>query len=278
MVLSDYFRTMGVPLVQGRPLTVADNDKSSPAAVISQKAARLLFPGQNPIGQRFQFAKLDWQVVGVVGDVRSYLDEPAGAGVYIPLARTPYPVLNLISIWFPEYIVVRASTDPLVLSHTVEQQLRAIDPSVGVGHVRTMEQVRSAAVAMRRFNMTLLSIFAALALVLAAIGIYGVIAYSVTQRTHEIGIRMALGAKHTDVLRLVLRQGMVLTGFGIGLGIAGALALTRLLESYLYRVQPTDPIAFSSTALLLGVVAILASYIPARRATKVDPLIALRHD
>jgi putative ABC transport system permease protein len=278
MVLSDYFRTMGVPLVQGRPLTVADNDKSPPVAVISQEAARSLFPGKDPIGQRFQFAKLDWQVVGVVGNVRSYLDEPAGAGVYISLAQTPYPVLNLISIWFPEYIVVRASTDPLGLSHTVEQQLRAIDPSVGVGHVRTMEQVRSAAVAMRRFNMTLLSIFAALALVLAAIGIYGVIAYSVTQRTHEIGVRMALGAKHTDVLRLVLSQGMILTGFGVGLGIAGALVLTRLLESYLYRVQPTDPIAFSSTALLLGAVAMLASYIPARRATKVDPLIALRHE
>jgi putative ABC transport system permease protein len=278
MVLSDYFRTMGVPLVLGRPLTVADNEKSPSVAVISQEAARLLFPGQNPIGRSIQFARLEWQVVGVVGDVKSYLDKPAEAGVYIPLAQTPYPVLNLVSIWFPEYIVVRASADPLMLSHTVEQQLQAIDPSVGVGHVRTMEQVRSAAIAMRRFNMTLLSIFAALALVLAAIGIYGVIAYSVTQRTHEIGVRMALGAKHTDVLRLVLRQGMVLTGFGVGLGVAGALALARLLESYLYRVQPTDPIAFSSTALLLGVVAMLASYIPARRAARVDPLIALRHE
>jgi putative ABC transport system permease protein len=278
MVMSDYFRTMGVPLVLGRPLTAADNEKSPAVAVISQEAARSLFPGQNPIGQRFQFARLDWQVVGVVGDVKSYLDKPAEAGVYIPLAQTPYPVLNLVSIWFPEYIVVRTSADPLALSRTVEQQLEAIDPSVGIGHVRTMEQVRSAAVAMRRFNMTLLSIFAALALVLAAIGIYGVIAYSVTQRTHEIGVRMALGAKHGDVLRLVLRQGMVLTGFGVGLGIAGGLALTRLLESYLYRVQPTDPIAFGSTALLLGAVAMLASYIPARRATRVDPLIALRHE
>jgi putative ABC transport system permease protein len=274
MVMSDYFRTMGVPLVLGRPLTVADNEKSPSVAVISQEAARLLFPGQNPIGRRFQFARLDWQVVGVVGDVKSYLDKPAEAGIYIPLAQTPYPVLNLVSIWFPEYIVVRSSVDPLVLSHTIEQQLEAIDPSVGVGHVRTMGQVRSAAIAMRRFNMTLLSIFAALALVPAAIGIYGVIAYSVTQRTHEIGVRMALGAKRTDVLRLVLRQGIVLTGFGVGLGTAGALALTRLLEGYLYRVQPTDPIAFSSTALLLGVVAMLASYIPARRATRVDPLIA----
>ena len=278
MVMSDYFRTMGVPLVLGRSLTAADDEKSPSASVISQEAARLLFPGQNPIGQRFQFAQLDWQVVGVVGDVKSYLDKPAEAGVYIPLAQTPYSVLNLVSIWFPEYIVVRTSADPLALSQTVEHQLQAIDPSVGIGHVRTMEQVRSAAVAMRRFNMTLLSIFAALALLLAAIGIYGVIAYSVTQRTHEIGVRMALGAKHGDVLRLVLRQGVVLTGFGVGLGIPGALALTRLLESYLYRVQPTDPIAFSSTALLLGAVAMLASYIPARRATKVDPLIALRRE
>lgn len=278
MIMSDYFRTMDVPLVLGRSLTVADDEKSAPAAAISQEAARLLFPGQNPIGQRFQFARLDWQVIGVVGDVKSYLDEPADANVYIPLAQTSYPVLKLVSIWFPEYIVVRTSSDPLALSHNIEQQLQAIDPSIGIGHIRTMEQVRSAAVAMRQFNMTLLSLFAALALVLAAIGIYGVISYSVTQRTHEIGVRIALGAARGDVMRLLLGQGMVLAGLGIGLGIAGALALTRLLESYLYRVQPTDPIALSSTALLLGVVAIVASYIPARRATRVDPLIALRHE
>jgi putative ABC transport system permease protein len=269
---------MGVPLVLGRPLTAADDDKSTSVAVISQEAARLLFPGQNPIGQRFQFARLNWQVVGVVGGVKSYLDKPAEAGVYIPLAQTPYPVLDLVSVWFPEYIVVRTSTDPLALSHSVEEQLQAIDPSVGIGHVRTMEQVRSAAVAMRQFNMTLLSIFAALALVLAAIGIYGVITYSVAQRTHEIGVRMALGAKHGDVIRLVLRQGMVLAGLGVGLGTAGALALTRLLESYLYRVRPTDPIAFSSTALLLVAVAMLASYVPAWRATRVDPMVVLRHE
>ena len=278
MVVPNYFRTMGVPLVLGRPLTAADDDKSPSVAVISQEAARLLFPGQNPIGQRFEFARLNWQVVGVVGGVKSYLDKPAEAGVYIPLAQTPYPVLDLVSIWFPEYIVVRTSADPLALSHAVEEQLRAIDPSVGIGHVRTMEQVRSAAVAMRQFNMTLLSIFAALALVLAAIGIYGVITYSVAQRTHEIGVRMALGAKHGDVMRLVLRQGMVLAGFGVGLGTAGALALTRLLESYLYQVRPTDPIAFSSTALLLVAVAMLASYVPARRATRVDPMVVLRHE
>jgi predicted permease len=278
VVMPDYVRTMGVPLVLGRRLTAADNDKSSFVAVISQEAARLLFPGQNPIGQRFQFARLDWQVVGVVGDVKSYLDKPADASVYIPLAQTPYPVLNLVSIWFPEYIVVRTSADPLALSHSVEQQLQAIDPLVGIGHVRTMEQVRSGAVAMRQFNMTLLSVFGGLALLLAAIGIYGVIAYSVAQRTHEIGVRMALGAKHRDVLRLVLTEGMVLAGLGIILGIAGALALTRLLEAYLYGVNPTDPIAFTATALLLAGVAMLACGIPARRATRVDPMVALRYE
>lgn len=278
MVMADYFRTMGVPLVLGRPLTAADDEKSSPVAVISQEAARLLFPGQNPVGQRFRFARLDWRVVGVVGDVKSYLDKPADASVYIPLAQTSYPVLKLVSIWFPEYIVVRTSSDPLALSQTIEQQFQATDPAIGVGQIRTMEEVRSAAVAMRHFNMTLLSLFAALAVLLAAIGIYGLIAYSVTQRTHEIGIRIALGAQRGDVMWLLLRQGMILAGLGIGLGIAGALALTRLLESYLYRVQPTDPIALSSTALLLGAVAMLASYIPARRATSVDPLIALRHE
>jgi putative ABC transport system permease protein len=278
MVVPHYFRTMGVPLVLGRPLTAGDDEKSPSVAVISQEAAELLFPGQNPIGQRFQFASLNWQVVGVAGGVKSYLDRPADAGVYIPLAQTPYSVLDLVSIWFPEYIVVRATADPLAISHSVEEQLQEMDPSVGIGHVRTMEQVRSAAVAMREFNMTLLSIFAALALVLAAIGMYGVITYSVAQRTHEIGVRMALGAKHGDVIRLVLRQGVVLAGLGVGLGTLGALALTRLLESYLFQVRPTDPIALGSTALLLVAVAMLASYVPARRATRVDPVIALRHE
>jgi len=278
MVMTDYFRTMGIPLVLGRALITADDEKSAPVAVISQEAARLLFPGQNAVGQRIQFAQLDWQVVGVAGDVKSYLDKPAEAGVYIPLAQTPYSVLKIISVWFPEYIVVRTSSDPVGLSHTIEQQLQATDPSIGIGQIRSMEQVRSAGVAMRRFNMTLLSTFAALAVLLSAIGIYGVVAYSLTQRTHEIGIRIALGADRADVMRLLLSQGMVLSGLGVGFGIAGSLGLTRLLESYLYRVQPTDPIALSLAALLLGAVAMLASYIPARRATNVDPLIALRHE
>jgi putative ABC transport system permease protein len=164
----------------------------------------------------------------------------------------------------------------MALSHSIEQQLQAINPSIGIGHIRTMEQVRSGAVAMRQFNMTLLSVFAGLALLLAAIGIYGVIAYSVTQRTHEIGVRMALGAKRRDVLRLVMHQVMVLAGLGIAFGIAGALALTRLLEGYLYQVKPTDPWTLSAACAVLAIVAIMASYLPARRAASVDPMQALR--
>jgi putative ABC transport system permease protein len=277
-IQADYFPTLGVPLMLGRAFTPADNEQAPHVAVISESAARVLFPGRNPRGEILHTAGSDWQVVGVSGDVKSYLDEPVQPTIYVPLAQMPFPMMQMFASWFATDIVVRTSSDPLALSHTIEQQLQAIDPSIGIGHIRTMEQVRSASVAMRQFNMTLLSLFAALALVLAAIGIYGVIAYAVTQRTHEIGVRIALGAERGDVMRLLLAQGMFLAGFGIGMGIAGALALTRLLESYLYRVQPTDPIALGATALLLGAVAMLASYIPARRAAKVDPMVALRYE
>ena len=277
-IQADYFPTLGVPLMSGRAFMAADNQQAPHVAVISESAARVLFPGRDPRGEILHTAGSDWQVVGVSGDVKSYLDRPVQPTIYVPLAQMPFSMMQMFANWFATDIVVRTSADPLALSHSIEQQLQAIDPSIGIGHIRTMEQVRSGAVAMRRFNMTLLSVFAGLALLLAIIGIYGVIAYSVAQRTHEIGVRMALGAKRGDILRLVLNQGMVLVGLGIAFGIAGALALTRLLEGYLFEVKPTDPIAFAATALVLAGVAMLASYIPARRATKVDPLIALRHE
>jgi putative ABC transport system permease protein len=278
MVTPGFFRTMGVRIVRGRPLSASDDENSPPVTVINQTAARALFSERNPIGEMLNVLGADRKIVGVVGDVKSFLDQPAQPGDYIPLRQTPFKPLQLFEGYFATNIVVRTSADPLALSHSIEQQLQTLDPSVGIGRVRTMGQVRSAAVAMREFNMTLLSVFAGLALVLAAIGMYGVIAYSVTQRTHEIGVRLALGAARGDVMRMLLGQGIVLAGLGIGLGLAGALVLTRLLESYLYRVQPTDPIALGATALFLGAVAVLASYIPARRATKVDPLIALRQE
>jgi predicted permease len=275
-IQADYFPTLGVPLMSGRAFTPADNEQAPHVAVISESAARVLFPGRNPNGELLHTAESDWQVVGVSGDVKSYLDRPAQPTIYVPLAQMSFPVMQMVANWFPTYIVVRTSADPLALSHSIEQQLQAIDPSIGIGHIRSMEQVRSGAAAMRQFNMTLLSVFAGLALLLAAIGIYGVIAYSVTQRTHEIGVRMALGAKRRDILRLVLNQVAVLAGLGIALGIAGALALTRLLEGYLYGVKPTDPLTLFAACAVLMIAAILASYLPARRAASVDPMQALR--
>jgi putative ABC transport system permease protein len=277
-IQADYFPTLGIPLISGRTFTPADNEKSPHVAVISESAVRVLFPGRNPRGELLRTAGSDWQVVGVSGDVKSYLDRPVQPTIYVPLAQMPFPVMQMVASWFATDIVVRTSADPLALSHSIEQQLQSIDPSIGIGHIRTMEQVRSGSVAMRQFNMTLLSVFAGLALLLAAIGIYGVIAYSVTQRTHEIGVRMALGAKRRDVLRLVLNQVMVLAGLGIAFGIAGALALTRLLEGYLYRVKPTDPFTLTAACAVLAIAATLASYLPARRAASVDPMQALRSE
>lgn len=275
-IQADYFPTLGVPLMSGRTFTAADNQQAPHVAVISESAAHVLFPGRDPRGEILHTAESDWQVVGVCGDVKSYLDRPVQPTIYIPLRQMPFPMMQMFANWFATDIVVRTSADPLTLSHSIEQQLQGIDPSVGIGHIRTMDQVRSDAVAMRQFNMTLMSVFAGLALLLAAIGMYGVIAYSVTQRTHEIGVRMALGAKRSDVLRLVLKRGMVLAGLGIVLGIVGALALTRLLQGYLYGVKPTNPLTLTSTCALVAIVAVLASYLPARRAASVDPMQALR--
>ena len=273
---ADYIATLGVPLLSGRAFTAADNEQAPHVAIISESAARVLFPGRDPRGETLRTAESDWQVLGVCGDVKSYLDRPVQPTVYIPLAQMPFPVMRMVANWFATDIVVRTSADPLPLSHSIEQQLEGIDRSIGIGHIRTMEQVRSAAVAMREFNMTLLSVFAGLALLLATVGIYGVIAYSVTQRTHEIGVRMALGAKRWDVLRLVLNQGMVLAGLGIAFGIAGSLTVSRLLESYLYRIKPTDPLTLAAACAILAIAALMASYLPARRATSVDPMRALR--
>jgi putative ABC transport system permease protein len=175
-------------------------------------------------------------------------------------------------------LVVRAASDPASLAAAVRSKVQAVDPNQPVYDVATMEERFSQAVAPQRFNALVMAIFAAMAVILAGVGVYGVMAYSVTRRTHEIGVRMALGAQRQDVLKLVLRHGVLLVAFGIGLGVAGALALTRSLSSLLYGVKPTDPLTFVGVALVLISVALMASYIPARRATKVDPMVALRHE
>jgi len=284
IITPGYFRAMGIAQHLGRVIEGGDSAASTPAAVVSESFARGAWPNSNPLGQHLQIGSPGGgqdpprEVVGVVADVKSYLDQPAEPTVYIPVAQAPFAMMKLFEGWFATTIVVRTSSDPLALSHLVADQLRGVDPSIASGHVRSMEQVRSGAVAMRRFSMVLLSLFAALAVLLAAIGISGVIAFSVSQRVREIGIRMALGAHPRQVLKLVLTEGLRLATVGIIVGVVGALALTRVLESYLYEVKPTDPVAFLSTILLLGPVALLACWIPARRATRVDPIVALRYE
>jgi putative ABC transport system permease protein len=273
----DYFRTMGIPLLQGRLFSDADSATAAKVAIVNQAFVREKFPHRNPIGERAVVDGTTCEIVGVVGDVKSAMGEPIPSTAFIPLAQDPGEIQGF-QAWFPVSILVRTAQPPLSLSHAVETAVHDAEPDLPIGHIQSMEQILSTSLAFQRFLMTLMSIFAALALILAAVGIYGVMAYSVGQRTHEIGIRMALGARPRDVLVMVVRQGMLLTVMGLIAGLAGAFATTRLLSGELYGVQATDPIVFAMVVAVLAFIAFLACYIPARRAAKVDPLIALRYE
>jgi putative ABC transport system permease protein len=271
VVANGYFKAMGVPLLKGRLFTDHDPADSKNHVIINETMARKYWPGEDPIGKR---VKISWndtredEIIGVVGDVRhAGLATEARAASFWPYPRFPYPSMTL---------AVRTSTDATSISNAVVRMVRELDPDLAVADVRTMEDVVSASVAQQRLTMLLLTIFAAAALLLAAVGIYGVIAYSVTQRTQEIGIRMALGARHGDVLRMVVGQAMALSAVGILIGGAGAFLLTRLMTKLLFNVTPGDPLTFAAVAALLGGVAAIASYVPGRRATRVDPVVALR--
>jgi len=217
-------------------------------------------------------------VVGVVGDVKSLLNIPARPTVFIPSAQTPAALTRIFNGWFPIHVVVRAAGNPASLVGLVEQTIHQTDPRVPVGRVRPMVAVEADSVAFRQFVMLLLTAFAALALALANVGVYGVMAYLVTQRRHEIGVRIALGAEPREVLSLVIGRGMLLVLAGAGLGLAGAVALTHLLGSLLYGVRPADPVTLAAVAALLGLVALAACIVPAWRASTVDPVAALRSE
>ena len=269
----DYFRTLQIPLLSGRVFTDRDTEQTPKVVIVNETMARSLWPGESPLGKRITIwrdEKFPREIVGVVGDTKSSLDEDSSRQMYVPYAQD--------SGWSGMSFVVRTSGDPANMSPATRNEIRAVDKGIAVFNTRTMNDVLATSVAPRRTPMLLLSIFAAVALLLAMMGIYGVTSYYVTQRTQEIGIRMALGAQMSDVLKLVLGNGLMLVVAGIGVGLVGAFAVTRLITSLLFGVKPTDVVTFVVVSLCLMVTALVATYIPARRATKVDPVEALRYE
>ncbi|HEX7050754.1 MAG TPA: ABC transporter permease [Longimicrobiales bacterium] len=270
VVTPDYFATMGIPLRQGRAFTAADRPDAPPVVVVSETFAHRFWPGGDAIGKRIRAASADawWTIVGVVGDVhRDDLTSDVGLAVYRPYAQHPVRDMTL---------VIRTDAAPRALAANLRSLVAAVDEDTPVGRIRMMRQVVSASMARPRFTTLLLTAFAALALILGAVGVYGVMSYAVHQETRDIGIRMALGARAPDVLRYVLRRGAVLAAAGIAVGLAGAFAAARLLRGFLFGVGPADPATFAAVPIVLAVVALLASYLPARRATRVDPAVVLR--
>ncbi|HKY05517.1 MAG TPA: ABC transporter permease [Blastocatellia bacterium] len=270
-----YFETLGLSVLKGRNFTTAENRSGPGIIIINETLARQHFKDEDPIGKRIKFSKPERQspwrtIVGVVSDEKQDgLDKPVRQEIYEPLFQ---------NLRYSMTVVARTTGDPQGLIGAVRGEVQSLDKDLPIYDVSTMEQIIASSVTGKRFTMTLMMIFAAVAMVLAAVGLYGMMSYSVTQRTHEIGIRMALGARRADVLRLVIGQGMTLVGGGICLGLAVAFALTRLMENLLFGVSATDPAIFAIIAAVLVSVALLASYIPARRASKVDPLTALRYE
>jgi len=275
LVSTEYFQALGIPLRAGRTFTSSDSSDSPRVILINETLRRRFFPGEDPVGKRLNLSiagKPDWtEIVGVVGDVKyNGMADDVQPAIYQTIEQQP--------AWGFSLILKTDVTDPLTLTTAARNEVSKLDQSLPVTNVSTMEQRVATAMAPPRFRTTLIALFAAVALILACIGIYGVISYSVTQRTHEIGIRIALGAQRRNVLRLVLGQGALLAVIGVGLGLTGAFALTRLMSSLLFGVTPTDAGIFTFVPLGLTAIALLASYLPARRATKVDPLVALRYE
>ena len=273
----DHFRTMHIPVVEGRAFALGDNAGGPPVALINQTLAKIYYPDQSPIGRRIRpgGASFWLTIVGVVKDVKQGgLSEPTGTELYfnnpqVAAANFAHRTMN---------IVVRSTRAPLTLSGEVRRVVRELDPSLPPAQMQTMDENIAQTVRRPRFVTLLLGTFAMLALALAALGPYGVLSYTVAERSHEIGIRMAMGAQAGDVLGMVLRSGLGLAGTGLGIGLVGALAVTRLMRSLLFGVSPTDVPTLLLTPVVLGLVAVAACIIPARRATRVDPVTALREE
>jgi putative ABC transport system permease protein len=272
VISSDYFTLLKIPIVAGRPFTERDSEKAAKVTVINETFARLFWPNENPLGKRFAYStnKIICEVVGVIKDTKSRVsDVGTREEMYFPAQQRPRLSMSLL---------VRYRTEPTRLATAIQREILNVDKDQAVTEVATLEQVVGESIEQPRLTMFLLSIFGLVALTLAAIGIYGVMAYAVAQRTREIGIRMALGAQTLDVLKLVVRNGMTLAAIGVAIGLGAAWALTRLLASLLFEVTATDATTFAIVSTGLLAVALLACWIPARRATKVDPLVALKYE
>ena len=274
-----YLETLGVPLMKGRLFTQADNEKAPPVVIINSTMVRDFFPNENPLGKHLQLGALPDQqvpvmeIVGVVGDVRPGLGIDPQSEMYLPFRQA-----DLVLPVFQLSVVMRTAGDPSLQTAALRSALAEIDPNQPLVNVRTMEQNMAATVAQPRFRAWLIGIFAALALVLAAVGVYGVMSYTVTQRTSEIGVRVTMGAQPEDVFRIIVRECLWFALWGVGVGLLTALALTRLLRTFLFGISAYDPITYVSVSILLTLVAVAACYFPARRATRVDPLVALRYE
>ena len=273
IVSNNYFDVMKIPLRRGRYFSEYDTKDSPHVTVINETLAQLYWPNENPVGHSIEmgaFGAGRCKIVGVVGDIRqtSLEDEPA-SGIYIPYTQEIMP-------W--QTLVVRTKNDPMTLAAPIRREVTALDPEQPVARVATMDELKEESTALPRFRTLLLGSFASIALLLSAIGIYGVMAYTVSRRTSEIGVRMALGARPVDILRLIFGESMILTLLGGSLGLVGAYAVTRVMKSQLFGVTSTDPLTFAGVTLLLCSVALLASYAPARRASRVDPLVAFKYE
>jgi predicted permease len=276
-VTPDYFRVLQVPLLAGRNFVESDTDKSQQVVLVDQTLQRRYWPNEDPLGKQISFGggnparpAPSFTIVGVIGDIKSDgFDAPTAPHIYLPVRQSP---------GYASVVFLRSAGNSETLGESIRHEVQSIDPNIPVFSVRTMDQIISRSMAERRFALQLLGIFAGVALLLAAIGIYGVMAYSFSQRTHEIGIRIALGAQRVDIFRMAVGEGMQLVAIGLAIGLVGAAALTRSVRTMLFDVSPADPITFGAISATLAAVAFLACYVPARRATRVDPLVALRDE
>jgi putative ABC transport system permease protein len=269
-ISAGYFRTMGIPLLAGRDFERRDDQEAPPVAIIDETMVRRFWEGEAPVGERLSSHGVSREIVGVVGAVRHFGPErESPPAIYVPHVQDPVG-------W--QSLVIRSQSDPSGLVALVRAEVGAVDPGIPVFGLQTMDNMLHDSVAQPRFRTLLLGVFAVVALILAAVGVYGVVYHSVSQRTREFGMRMALGARKVDVLSMVLRQGMILVALGVTIGLLGAVGLTRLISSLLFQVSSTDPFSYAVVSVILTATAFLACFIPARRASKTDPMVALRYE